>query len=475
MISALGEKRSALVIYIGLILHLTSELVCAQTVRLDIAKALQLSIQNSDQLKYARLDHSFQISRYRLSLREYLPDVTLGYAQDDAVVYYQPDNHLKRLSVGLEQLVFAGGARSNARRSMINGLRTGELKISRAEKALRLDVMSRFVEMLNLALQTDILGESLAAAREQARIAREELKLGEITQLDYIDIELAVQDLEIEAAILAQEEEGSMFELKELLCVSPTVCLELIGEIDPEFRGMLPELDARYYVESALNNSVELSEQNAELMLLGRGVRQARYSWLPRISTQMEWSVTGERFPLTEPGFSLGVNLDFSTPLLPLSTGLTTGRRGENARSLGLGASADLAGNLQELQSRATARTRLQELQTEVDRMRRSLEHSILRELDRRSFMLNTLLLEEKRLKLSSRRIAIQELMLEIGEITRLEYLQSRIEFTRQQMEQLSRAVKLFQLEAEMLARCGMEILERSHRFILIADSEEKR
>ena len=60
--------------------------------------------------------------------------------------------------------------------------------------------------------------------------------------------------------------------------------LELTCVIDPEFRGMLPVLNARYYVERALSNSNELAEQNEELMILEHAVRQAGRSWLPRIS-----------------------------------------------------------------------------------------------------------------------------------------------------------------------------------------------
>ena len=103
---------------------------------------------------------------------------------------------------------------------------------------------------------------------------------------------------------------------------------------------------------------------------------------------------------------------------------------------------------------------------------RRALEHSVLQQIHKRSFLLETLRLEEKKLELQAQKRSIEALMLEIGEITRLEYLESGIELTRQRIDQLSRIVGLFQMEALLLAQCGLELLERSHRYILSAEAE---
>jgi outer membrane protein TolC len=445
----------------------------SQTVRLDIEEALLRALRTSEALQVAILDYEFDVSRYKLSLREYLPDVTLGFAQDDSVVFHGPDSHLKKLSLGVEQLLFAGGARSHQRRALSDNLLIREREIGQLKSQIRIEVMNRFVEILKLGLQIEILAESMAAAGQQVAIAAEERKLGEITQLDYIDMELAVQDLEIELAVLKQEQDHLMFELKELLGVAPERPLELAGEISPEFRGMLPELGGRTYIERALNNSLELQERAAELAVLNQRWRQARRSWLPRVSTELELSVIGENFPLSEPGFSVGVNLDFAAPPVPLSTGITTGSRRSGERSLGLQASAELGENLSHWQSAKIAGLGLQKAQTELERAQRRLEDSVRRQLKQRRFVLDTLLLEQKKIDLQSRRIAIEALMLEVGEITRLEYLQSAIALSRQKIDQLTRIVGLFQVEAVLLAQCGMDMIEQSHQAVLQNASEE--
>jgi outer membrane protein TolC len=467
-----GPRRLIPAACLGFLLFVVTATPGAEVTRLDIEQAVIRALRSSDELKFARLDYHYEIYRYDLSLRDFLPALTLGYTQDDAVAYYAPDSHLKELSVGIDQLLHAGGARIYERRILAEQLRIRSAMIEEMEKELRLEVMNRYVEIIKLGLQVAILGEGLSMARDQVLIAAEELKLGEITRLDYVDIELAVQDLEIELAVLEQEQDLLEFELKELLHIPMVNTLELTGGINPDFRGMLPREDAQYYVDHALEHNLDLRKLSAEITAQSDAVKAARRSWLPRMSTQMELSVAGEDFPLTEPGFSVGVNLDFSTPLVPFRTGITAGTRRAEERSLGLSSSAELGENLLEWQSLRIARIGLQKTQTEMRTARRAVEHSIQQQIRRRSFFLETLRLEEKKLELQAQRRSIEALMLEIGEITRLEYLESGIELTRQRIDQLSRIVSLFQMEVLLLAQCGLELLERSHQYILRTDAE---
>jgi outer membrane protein TolC len=269
MFRKLGEPRVTAALFAGLVIFLGMAQVCAQITRLDIDQALLRALRANDALKYARLDYSFEISRYDLSVRDFLPAVRIGYAQDDAVAYYAPDSHLKEISIGIDQLLYAGAARIYERRNLAAGLSMRERMIEEMERELRLEVVNRFVEILKLGLQIRILQESLSMAREQVDIAAEELKLGEITRLDYIDIELAVQDLDIELSTLRQEEVRLKFDLKELLDVPSNSSLELSGRINPDFKGMLPDREAGYFVECALENSMDLRKQSTEINALG--------------------------------------------------------------------------------------------------------------------------------------------------------------------------------------------------------------
>ncbi len=443
-----------------------------RVIRIDIDEALKRAFESSDVLGFARLDYRIGVVRYRLSARSFLPELIFDYSQEDSVAYYATDRRLRRISLGVDQLLYAGGRRIHQRRVLADQLQIQQSNIEKMEQELRVEVANRYIEILKLRLQIAILEENLLTGQEQIAIAGEELLLGEITRLDHVEIVLAVQDLEIELALLKQEEKRLAFEIKELLGIEATRVVELSGTINSGFEGVLNVEDVQYYIDAAGRHSSEIQRREAELAALQAALRQARSSWLPRVSTQAEISVSGEGFPLTSPGFSLGLNLDFSTPFIPFRTGITAGSDALGERSLGMTSSADVGENLEGVQSVRIAGIDLQKAQAEMQSYKRRLEFSVRQQLETRLHLLENLRLEVEKQQLQIQRHSIQALMLEIGEITRLEYLQSGIELARLRMEQLSRIVSLFQLETSLLALCGLDLLDSSHNYILVAEEE---
>jgi outer membrane protein TolC len=442
-------------------------------IRIDIEEALSRARRNSDAIHFAELEYEEQIGRYRTTVRGFFPQITLGYAQDDAVEYYAPDSHLRRISLGVDQLLYAGGSRVHRRRTLAQGLRMHQRTIEQMASDLRLEVVSRYVEILKLKLQIAILEENLKHGRDQVLIAEQELSVGEITRLDYLEIELEVQSLVIDLARLRQEEYRMTSEMKELLGIDPACGLELSGAINADFEGMLTVMQAEQYVDCARANSLEIERRSAEIRALRAALREARNDWLPKVSSRVELSLAGEEFPLSAPGVSMGLNLDFNTPLLPFRSGITGGYGYPEERSLGTSTSAQLAENLEGLRSVRLARIELRKAEAEKDRYERTLEYSVRQEFKTRSYLLDDIRLERRRLDLMTRRQEIQALMLEIGEITRLEYLQSGIELARLRIEQLSRIVSLFLVETTLLSYCGLEGLEGTHSHILTAEQNE--
>ena len=127
----------------------------------------------------------------------------------------------------------------------------------------------------------------------------------------------------------------------------------------------------------------------------------------------------------------------------------------------------DIGENLMSWQTPRLARIELRKAETTMATDCRALEFSTLQQLEGRTFLLDALRVGEKRLELQTQRFSIEALMLEIGEITRLEHVESGVELALQRIEQLSRIVSLFQIEALLLARCGLDSLELCHRNIL--------
>ncbi len=441
---------------------------------LTIETALELALKNSEELRYGRLNRDMEAERYRLSLRSFLPGVSFSYGQDDSVLYYGPDYHTRRVSIGIEQLLYCGGARRYERKKMRMELGVLERSLSEQIRELSLEVVNLYIEILKFRLQREILEGSYRNSLIQAEIAKEELRLGEITELDFLQILLAVKELEIETASMQHEEESLLYRLKKLLRLDQSLAAEPVGRINPDFLGMLPTENADYYLESACKNSAELNNKTLAIACLRRALKAAQLSWLPAISAEAELSLAGEEFPLSEPGFSLGLNFDFNAPLFPVHTGISAGSGKAGQRSAGLSSSIDLVENLESFEAVRIARLQLLKAKTESEEYRNDLFFSIRQQLQLRKHLIETLKLMKEKLDLEQRRHSIQAWKLEIGDITRLEFVQHDIELARLRIGIFTEIVSLFQLESSLLHRCGLKILRTSHKYI-IASEEDSR
>jgi len=436
-----------------------------QFVTLDIEKAVELAVGTSDELRYAHIERDIAAERTRLSLRSFFPAVTLGYAQNDSVVYGAADSRLKRLSVGLSQVLFARGSRVSRYRLSNLDLGIQSRALAQARAALMLKVTNLYLGALKLELERRILEESHRNIQSQIRIAAEELRLGEITELAYLELMVAGKNQELELARRRQAEARGAFELQQVLGLSERVLLT--GTIDEEYRGLLVEREPAWFVEACLARNLELRRQEVELYGLRNQLEQSRLSWVPGISARAELSMAGEDFPLTEPGFSLGLELDFAPPLLPVSTGTTAGSSGPRERSAGVTGSLELGGDVEGVLAVRLATLRLDQACSRRDSIRRNLEFTVREQLQSRSHQLEALqLLREKR-AIQERTQGIRSLMVDLGEITRLQLVEEEAELAALRIDILSAVVALFNQEVSLLEQCGLPGLETSYRAII--------
>ncbi|MBN1836704.1 MAG: TolC family protein [Spirochaetales bacterium] len=436
----------------------------AETV-LNIEDAVALAVAASDELRFARLERSIAAERARLSLRSFLPAVSLDYAQNDSVVYGAADSRLKRLSVGLSQVLFAKGSRISGCRvqNLELGLQSRALEQARA--ALVLEVTNLYLDALRLRLERGILEESCRNIQVQVRIAAEELRLGEITELAYLELVLAAKDQELELARRRQAEERSSFELREALGLEGQV--RLTGTIDEDYRGLLETREPQWFVEACLSRNLELRRQEVELYGLRMRLTQCRLSWLPEVKASAELSMAGEQFPLTEPGFSLGVDFEFAAPVLPATAASTVGASGPRQRSAGISGSFGVGDNLEGMLAVRLAALELERAASRREAIRRGLEFTVRERLQSIAHQREAFALLREKRAIGERTQAVRSLMVDLGEITRLELVEGEAELAGLRVELLACVVTLFNLEVSLLEQCGLPGLETSYRAIL--------
>lgn len=422
---------------------------------IDLVSAIQRARERSLDLSLSASQHQIEEELHRLSYRQFFPGITIGYARNDTVIYHHPDTYTQRLSLTLEQVIYDRGKRISELHTEEKTLRLRRRLLVQQEEEISRQVVGVFLTAIALRAQRDILTRAIETTREHGRIASTERSLGEITEIDYLSILLKEKDLELEQAALGREEEQILFEFRTLLGCPDREILPR-GRIDTAYTGFLPLHEEERYVAAALQSSTELEQLAIQREALIQKVREARSSYLPSLTVQMELGVEGREFPLTQPSVSIGLKLAWDTPVVPFSLGIQVGKQGYDERRRGLNGEARVGENLEGLLSIPLAQMNLRRNEITYERTRDELRFhlkqafSLLREKAQR-----VRILKEKS-ALLAKKIEIQRLKVTLGEVTRLEFLESEIELFRSRSEIIKAITELFLQETAILKLCGL-------------------
>ena len=197
--------------------------------------------------------------------------------------------------------------------------------------------------------------------------------------------------------------------------------------------------------------------RNQELAALRYSVarRQAEFktasrSWVPSLHLTGGFGLSGRRYPLSRYSWSVGLTVDFSTPWLAGNMGVSTGRDPPYDRNARLqqtitpvpdpaGTFSVRSAKLALSYERSRYETALKEVQTAAER-----GVKICALLDRK----RVLALEA--LEMEGERYRLAELKLSLGEITRVELMEARLDYAKREAGVVEAAVAVLQSEREL-------------------------
>jgi outer membrane protein TolC len=435
---------------------------------INLEDAINLALDNSIELRYALYNQKIAQANLRIGYRQFLPELSVGINQNDSVNYNQPDSHTKQLSLGIQQLIFDAGRLSAGIENQRNQIHIDSLNLELSREELVFTVIKLYIDLINYRQKKAIQQETYNTALIQYEIAKEEFNLGMITELDYFDIDLSMKNLEIELEATEQEERLILFKFARILGYEPESPIPVpAGYINPDYTGFITETNSEYWLELAREESLEFISRRFQVSALSDTLQNARFSWLPEISLKFTLTLSGDEYPLTEPGFSLGVNFNFAIPTFPITASTTIGKRDPDERSRSYSLGGNVADNLQEVYSIRVAKLNLAQAANELidfeTDFRFNIQESLIN-LDNHQRMLNLLF---EKLEIEEKRVEIQKLKLELGEIQRIDYLKSEIKLSQLKIELLSNLVTLFTQEVSLLRMSGMPHLIETYSYII--------
>jgi outer membrane protein TolC len=289
---------------------------------LSVQEAADLAIRNSYAIRAEYSSLELREGAWRLGLRAYLPGIRISAGSDERLITNGSDTFTKSLSISLEQTVWDGGrvGASRALESADIALARSELDRSAGETGEA--AVSAYRSVVAARIRLGIKKTSFESASAEREILVAELRLGMALGSDLVTVDLGIAGMGIEIA-----------ESELAVAIAESELAEALGmESLPELTERLER--GRPVLGISGDRAAELAAARSPDVVLARHSlykaraqsRIAQFAWLPSIAFNANGYASGDSFPLTKASWTVGLTVDFSSPLLSGGLGATAGK-----------------------------------------------------------------------------------------------------------------------------------------------------
>jgi outer membrane protein TolC len=431
------------------------------SITLDAAYAMAL--KNSSALRIARVRHQAAEERLRLRAWTRLPSLDFRLSDSRTTRYEAPDTAAISASSTLSVPIAQGGRKRMQNQIDALSVDLEGITLASDEADVRDSCFSLFNQTRILRLKLDALSGLKAIVDRQCEIARKEFELGKIREIDLVETETSVASLAQEAFSAETELMSAEYSLKKLLGVDRVVELRLVSDLESEYQGH-PLATSRERLSSlALSRNRAIVESRYKVEEARLANRIADSKWMPNVSLQGSFQLSGDRYPLQKSNYGLRATIEFPLELLPMSfsVGFTTAPDVEYGRSLS--SSASTPDSLDSIVDRRLARIALVEAVDE----RETAERDATFKLEEYALEYERLCAKQRligeTLSLQTRKVAIMRLQMELGQVTRVDYLEGENDLLKTRLELLSGVLSLKEAEREIERFVGLAPGELAH------------
>jgi outer membrane protein TolC len=431
---------------------LTIILLClSNAVGLDIrplsfSDAADLAVSASAELRTESNGLKLMENAWRLGFRNYLPRIGLSAQENDRLQEIGQDSFIKNYSVNAEQLLWDGGKLLMSRRLERMELDLSGTRLERMAGDIAESAIFVYHSVLRMRSIIAIKKTAMEFLSGQLGILEKEVELGLALAVDLAEAELALAQARIE--IISLESDLTELELQFAELLGLEELPPLSEKIDVNREVILPSAGAS--VSLAEEKNPELVEARFSITKRQAELKVASRSWIPTFKLTGSFGLTGKEYPLTRHTWSVGLNIDFSTPWLQNTSAFQYGREVPRDQT------AALQNNFSPLPNPAASLGKRQaELALDYEREKYSLAFERAGRIVERT--LEKCRLEDRKRRLAVeavdialRRYSLEELRLGLGHITRLELMKVHIDCTEKEINAVETALGQMQAEREL-------------------------
>ena len=431
-----------------------------------LSKAIETGLENNLSLDFANQENRIGIKNMRMKYRKYFPALNLGYSSSDTVTYYADDIHSKQLSATVTQLIYDRGVL----RSSIQ-LEKERLALEAHQNALNrsafiFSVIDGYKNILELEKELEISKQARNAVSQQVEIGHLERNLGEITQFDFLELELALADMDIQITQISQKLDEARSDFSSVMNMRSCDIPMLAGELNYLYGGFVNG-SSDYYVSQAMKNSLVLKEIEFAEHKAQADYALLKKKYIPDISLSCTASVSGEAYPLTEKSFSVFLNLDFDTPALPASLSAGIGKNSDDQRYRKVTADADVMGNAESLYSSQSGKVAMDRTRWNLEKYKRECREEIEGQHKAILVLKENLEAARRRIELEQKKVEIEEVKVQLGEEKRIDYVESQIALAQNRIKVFQTISRLYSMEIAFMNLCGVGEPATSGRYLI--------
>ncbi|MBN2617090.1 MAG: TolC family protein [Spirochaetales bacterium] len=297
---------------------------------LTVEEAINIGVNNSYELKNQEDVYKLSLKERSLNIRQWFPDLSIGFNNSDTVTLNGVDYHTKSLNAKVSQLIFDGGV--SALSSSLSK-KQGELDFITMETStqqLKTKIWSDYSFITLLEYEIQLKKEFLESGKQELKIVELKSNQGSITQLEKIEATLAVKQLGLELLQLEDQFIKSMNEFKNLLGLSVSSPIKCNGSNYNNYKGVVLPWTLEEYKNISLNNNLDYKKSIVEIDKIKTEIFLTKSKLLPTIKLSGSIGLSGSEYPLNEPNYNLSVDISFDKLSSPVTSNLSAGSQSKD-------------------------------------------------------------------------------------------------------------------------------------------------
>jgi outer membrane protein TolC len=420
---------------------------------MGFADAARMAVAASEDLKHEYANLAIREGAWIWGRRAYFPKLSISASEDERLSMTGPDSFLKTYSVNLDQLLWDGGRISMSRKIEKAEMNLAGSRLEQMAAGIAEGAIDSYRQVLSARTILGIREKARESLEEQRRILGREIELGLALPLDLAEADITITEAEIELLSLRLDLREAEQRLAESLGMEKLPVLSEKVDI-----GRSPRLPSPARARSlAEAGSPDLTAARYSVERRKIEARYAGRSWVPSIRLTGSAGLNGRQYPLTRYNWSVGLNVDFSSPWISGSLGGSAGWEPPYDRTARL---QNTMTPVPDPASGFSAKAAALSLSLENAKYRAAFkEVGLMAEngVERCVFLERKRVLALQALDLEGQRYGLSELKLELGKLTRVELMEARLDYAASEVAVVEAAVSLLKGERELERILGLK------------------